>query len=252
MHEFPMLEVAGLRIDISTFIAIIVSAIITFVLARLAVRNLSVENPSKLQNFMEWVVEFVHSTIASTMPLNRVKPFMSLGLTLILFIFISNLLGLPFGIVTEVTQVNETLGVTKEMLDKYDGHVHLAWWKSPTADLSVTFGLALVVFILIHFLGLKMNRKHYLAHYFKPFPVFFPLNIIETLVKPMTLGIRLFANIFAGEVLIATILMLGWVGIPFLAVWQGFSIFVGAIQAFLFTILTMVYISQAVIHEEHE
>lgn len=252
MHEFPVLKVAGLNLDLSTFIAIIVSAIITFVLARLAVRNLSVENPSKLQNFMEWVVEFVQSTIASTMPLHRVKPYVSLGLTLIMFIFISNLLGLPFGIVTEFHHVNETLGVTKEMLDKYGGHAHLAWWKSPTADLSVTFGLAVIVFFLIHFLGMKLNRKHYLEHYFKPFPIFFPLNIIETLVKPLTLGIRLFANIFAGEVLISTILMLGWVGIPFLAVWQGFSIFVGAIQAFLFTILTMVYISQAVIHEEHE
>jgi len=252
MHEFPIFEAAGFRIDISTVIAIVVSAVITFLLARLAVRNLSVDNPSKLQNFMEWVVEFVQSTIGSTMPSHRVKPFVSLGLSLIVFIFISNLLGLPFGIVTEIDHVDEMLGVTKELLDENEGHVHLAWWKSPTADLSVTFGLATVVFFLIHILGMKMNRKHYLRHFFKPYPIFFPLNIIETLVKPLTLGIRLFANIFAGEVLIATILMLSWGGLPFLAVWQGFSIFVGAIQAFLFTILSMVYISQAIIHEEHE
>ncbi|AJY74566.1 F0F1 ATP synthase subunit A [Paenibacillus beijingensis] len=251
MHEFPVLHIGGLQIDISTFTAITISVIITFVLAKLAVRNLSVDNPSKLQNFMEWVVEFVQTTIASTMPLNKVRPYVALGMTLIMFIFISNLLGLPFGIVTETHHANEALGITKEMLEEHGGHAELAWWKSPTADLSVTSGLAVIVFVLIHFLGLKLNRKHYLKHYFEPFWFFFPLNLIKELSKPLTLALRLFANIFAGEVLIATILMLGIAGTPFMIAWQGFSIFVGAIQAFLFTILTMVYISQATIHEEH-
>jgi F-type H+-transporting ATPase subunit a len=250
MHLFPELKIGGLIIDISSFIAITVSVIITFVLARLAVRNLSVDNPSRLQNFLEWVVEFVQNTIASTMPLNKVKPYVSLGMTLIMFIFVSNLLGLPFGIVTETHDPIEALGITQEELDHHGGHAELAWWKSPTADLSVTAGLALMVFVLIHFLGLKLNRKHYLKHYFEPFWFFFPLNVIKELAKPLTLALRLYANIFAGEVLIATILMLGVIGTPFLIVWQGFSIFVGAIQAFLFTILTMVYISQATIHNE--
>ncbi|TVX97122.1 F0F1 ATP synthase subunit A [Cohnella terricola] len=252
MHEFPVLEVGGLHIEISTFLAITVSAIITFLLARLAVRNLSVENPSKLQNFMEWVVEFVQNTIASTMPLRRVKPFVALGLTLIMFIFISNLLGLPFGIVTETHSVNAALGVTQELLNEHGGAVELAWWKSPTADINVTAGLAVIVFVVVHFLGLKLNRKHYIKHYFQPYWFFAPLNLIETIAKPLTLALRLYANIFAGEVLIATILMLGIAGTPFMIVWQGFSIFVGAIQAFLFTILTMVYISQAAIHDENE
>lgn len=250
MHKFPVWEIGGLHIDISTFIALTVSAIITFVLARLAVRNLSVDNPSKLQNFMEWVVEFVHSFIASAMPLNRVKPFLSLGMTLIMFIFISNLLGLPFGIVTETHHAYESIGITETMLEEEGGHVEIAWWKSPTADINVTAGLALIVFVIVHFLGLKLNNKHYLKHYFQPYPIFFPINLIETFSKPLTLALRLFANIYAGEVLIATILMLGVVGTPFLVAWQAFSIFVGAIQAFLFTMLTMVYISQAAIHDE--
>jgi len=250
MHFFPVLTIGGLTIDISTFIAITVSVIVTFIVARLAVRNLSVENPSKMQNFLEWVVEFVHNTIASTMPLERVKPFLKLGMTLILFIFISNLLGLPFGIVTETSSVNETLGITQAVLDKHHGHAEVAWWKSPTADLSVTAALAVIVIFMVHYLGLKLNRKHYLKHYFEPFPIFFPLNVIKELSKPLTLALRLYANIFAGEVLIATILKLGLLGTPFLIAWQGFSIFVGAIQAFLFTILTMVYISQATVHNE--
>ncbi|WP_138753755.1 F0F1 ATP synthase subunit A [Paenibacillus sinopodophylli] len=250
MHEFPVMPLGPFNIDISTTVAILVSVIVTFLIAKLAVRNLSVDNPSKMQNFLEWVVDFVQNFISSTMPANRVKPFVSLGMTLIMFIFVSNLLGLPFGIVTETHHVYENLGVTQELLDEKGGHVELAWWKSPTADISVTAGLALIVFVIVHFLGLRLNRKHYLKHYFHPFPVFLPVNIIETISKPVTLALRLFANIFAGEVLIATILMLGWYGTPFLAAWQGFSLFVGGIQAFLFTILTMVYISQSAIHDE--
>jgi len=250
MHLFPIVEFMGIRFDLSAIIAIVVTSIIVFVLARLSVRNLSVENPSKMQNFMEWVIEFVHSTIASTMSFEKAKKFVSLGMTIIVFIFVGNLLGLPFQIVTEATTEIEWLGITQAVLDSHDGHAHIAWWKSPTADLSVTAGLALVVFVIVHSLGLKWNRKHYLKHYFEPYPIFFPINLIETLAKPLTLALRLYANILAGEILITTILMLGGWGVPFMMVWQGFSIFVGAIQAFLFTILTMVYISQAAVHED--
>ncbi|TYP75647.1 F0F1 ATP synthase subunit A [Paenibacillus methanolicus] len=254
MHLFPVITIGGIQFDLSSLIAITVSALITLVLSMVAVRRLSVDNPTKIQNFLEWVAEFVHNTIASTMPMNKVKSFMTLGMTLIMFIFISNLLGLPFGIVTETHQVNETLGITQADLDKHHGEAHIAWWKSPTADLSVTAGLALIVFVLVNFLGLKMNTKGYLKSYFQPFWFFFPLKVIEEIAKPLTLALRLYANIFAGEVLIATILMLGVVGTPFLIAWQGFSLFVGAIQAFLFTILTMVYISHAIVShdEEHE
>jgi F-type H+-transporting ATPase subunit a len=244
MHEFPIWKVGSLNIDISTFLAITVSFVIVLVLARLAVRNLSVENPSKMQNFMEWVIEFVHNLIASTMPLHKARPYIALGVTLIVFIFISNLLGLPFGIVTHHEHELHLFGYPIE------GH-ELAWWKSPTADLSVTSALAVIVFVLVHYLGLTQNTKYYLKHYVEPYWFFLPLNILKELAKPLTLALRLFANIFAGEVLIATILMAGIWGTPLLAAWQGFSIFVGAIQAFLFTILTMVYISQATVHEEH-
>jgi len=254
VHEFPVIEVGGFHLDLSAILAIVVSGIITFVIAKLATRNLSIRNPSKLQNFMEWVVEFVHKTIASTMPLSKVKMFVGLGMTLITYLFVSNLLGLPFGIVTEHHEEFRLFGsvvVSEETIEKHGGEVHVAWWKSPTADIMVNFGLAIIVFFLIHILGLKMNRKHYLKHYVEPYPVFLPLNLIEQIVRPVTLAVRLYANIYAGELLIATILMLNFVGIPLLAVWQGFSIFVGAVQAFLFTILTMVYISQAIVHEDH-
>ncbi|GAB6927590.1 F0F1 ATP synthase subunit A [Paenibacillus sp. JCM 10914] len=252
MHDAPIIDLGGFRLDLSALIMLLVTGIIVFVLARLAVRNLSVENPSKMQNFMEWVVEFVQGLIASTMDLKKGKAYISLGLTLIIFIFVANLLGLPFAIITDLpadfTVFGMTIEATRGLADGYFAHV--LWWKSPTADISVTAGLALVVFILMNYLGLKLNRKHYLKHYLEPFPMFLPLNIIENLAKPIALAIRLFANIFAGEVLITVILKMGFFGIPFLAVWQGFSIFIGALQAFIFTILTMVYIAQTTIHDE--
>lgn len=259
MHELPVLKLGGLNLDLSTIGTFIISAIIVFVIARLAVRNLSVENPSKMQNFMEWAVEFVRNIVASTMPLKHGKAYISLGMTLILFIFVSNLLGLPFAIITEHTEEFSIAGQTiysqdyidEKMANGHEDGIHVVWWKSPTADLSVTLGLALVVFIAIHYLGLKKNRKHYIKHYFEPYWFFLPLNIIKEAFKPITLGIRLFANIFAGEILISTIVMAGFFGIPLMMAWQGFSVFIGGIQAFLFTMLTMVYIAQSSVHEEH-
>ncbi|MEK3733153.1 MULTISPECIES: F0F1 ATP synthase subunit A [Paenibacillus] len=252
MHESPIIKFGGFHLDLSAVIMLFVTCTIVFVLVRLAVRNLSVENPSKLQNFMEWVVEFVQGIVASAMDLKKGKGYISLGLTLILFIFVANLLGLPFAIITDLPANFEVFGKTIEATrNLHDGYMaHVLWWKSPTADISITAGLAIIVFILMNYLGLKLNRKHYLKHYLEPFPIFLPLNIIENLAKPVALAIRLFANIFAGEVLITVILKMGILGIPFLAVWQGFSIFVGALQAFIFTILTMVYIAQTTIHEE--
>jgi F-type H+-transporting ATPase subunit a len=251
MHELPVLEIGGFHIDLSTWIMIIVSSVIVFVIARLSVRKLSVDNPGKLQNMMEWVVEFVKGIIASAMDWKHGKPYINLALTLILFIFVSNLLGLPFAIVTEHTEELKIAGYTV-VHQPEEGHpAHVVWWKSPTADLSVTMGLAVIIFVLTHYLGMRKNRKHYLKHYVEPYAVFFPLNLIKEISKPITLGMRLFANIFAGEILIATIVMAGLFGIPIMIAWQGFSIFVGAIQAFLFTMLSMVYIAQATVHEEH-
>ena len=128
------------------------------------------------------------------------------------------------------------------------------WWKSPTADPVVTLTLAVMVVALSHYYGVKMKgAKEYGKDYFKPVAFMLPFTIIGELANTLSLGFRLYGNIYAGEVLIALLLQLaatGWIGaiggfLP-LMVWQGFSIFVGALQAFIFTMLTMVYISNKV------
>jgi len=263
MHEAPIIKLGGFSIDISIVTMLIVTCVVVFILARLAVRNLSVENPGKLQNFMEWAVEFVQGMISSTMDMKKGKAFVSLGMTLMMFILVGNLLGLPFGVVTEysepghkifgqeITTVNanafEELHAKKP--NEEHPHIGLAWWKSPTADASVTMGLALMIFFIVHFLGMTRNTKAYFKSYIEPFPVFFPIKFIEVFSNLLTHGMRLYGNIFAGEVLISVLLGAGVFGIPGLIIWQGFSVFVGCIQAFVFTMLTMVYISHSI--EDH-
>jgi len=249
-HLAPIVKLGGgVNLDLAAILMIVVTSLIVFIFARLAVRNLSVENPGKLQNFMEWVVEFVSNIIGTATDFKRGRVYLSLGLALILYIFIGNMLGLPFNFITEAHHGHATfLGMELFMDGKEEAE--FAWWKSPTADASMTMALALTVIVISHVQGVRHNRKHYLKHYFEPWPFFLPINIIETLAKPLTLGLRLFGNIYAGEVMISVILGMSWVGIPALLVWQGFSVFVGAIQAFVFTMLTMVYIGQASIHEE--
>ena len=251
-HLAPIIKIGGIEFDLSAILMIVISSVIVFVLARLSVRRLSVDNPGKMQNFMEWVVEFVQGIIGQAMDYRKGRGYLMLGLTLILYIFVSNMLGLPFGIVTEAHGGHIPTVFGHELVVKGEPeHLAWAWWKSPTADAAMTMALALTVLVISHIQGLRKNTKHYLRHYtHNPNLVFLPIHLLEIASKPLTLGLRLFGNIYAGEVMIGVILGMGWVGIPALIVWQGFSIFVGAIQSFVFTMLTMVYISKAITHDE--
>lgn len=217
--------------NLATVLTLLVSATIVFIIAFISTRNLQLK-PTGMQNFMEWVMDFVKGIIKSNMDWKTGGRFHVLGITLIMFIAVANMLGLPFsGIVI---------------------HGDL-WWKSPTADPVVTLTLASMVTVLATFYGIKL---HGVGHYFKTFvqPKSFllPLKIIEEFANTLTLGLRLYGNI-AGEILLGLLAgmagggFLGFLGaiIPTMA-WLGFSIFVGFIQAFVFTMLTMVYLSHKV------
>jgi F-type H+-transporting ATPase subunit a len=133
---------------------------------------------------------------------------------------------------------------------------------APTADLNTTVAFALLVFFGIQFVAVRQSGIKAYAHLFKPFPILFPLNVIEELARPVVLALRLFFNIFVGELLlfvVATIiasnvkvgpvsLSLGAAIVPFFL--QFFNFFVGTLQAFVFTLLSIVYLSLATA-EEH-
>ena len=242
-----------LKFNLSTSLMSIVTVLVILAIVIPATRKLTAGVPTGAQNLMEWIADFVRGVISSTMDMKKGQNFVLLGISLILFIFVANMLGLPFNFITVHHEPFSLFGVdivTQEMLAEHHGEAHVAWWKSPTADASVTLAMSIMMVILTNVFGIKyMGTKGYIKHYFEPHPVFFPIHLIEEFAKTLTLGFRLYGNIFAGEILIAVILMLPfWAAAVPLAVWQGFSIFVGAIQSFVFVILSMVYTSQKIQH----
>lgn len=200
----------GLTFNLDTLFMTWLTMAIIILLAFLATRRLAFR-PAGWQNALEAIIEFLLEQIESTLgPKGRkLAPFV---FTLFLFIFIGNELGLVPSL------------------------------KSPTSDLNTTLGLALIVIIFVQLLAIKeKGLKKYFGHFFKPYVFFLPINIIEELSKPVTLAFRLFGNIIAGEILLEILGKLVPYGVPTL--WLAFSVFVGVVQAFIFTMLTMSYLS---------
>lgn len=226
---------------------IVMAVILIFCL--MGVRHLTSGKPGKMQNFLEWIVDFVKNLVSDNMNYEQGRPLLGYLLTLILFVFFSNLLGL---IPNFTFNLFEHSHVEFLQLNKiFEGQLLM----SPTADINTTMALALLTIILVLYLGIKTKGLSYFHHFIEPFKVMAILHIIDLISKPLTLAFRLFGNIFAGEVLLKVILMIPgiWVlpGILPMTVWLAFSIFIGAIQAYVFTVLTTAYVSQAVTATEH-
>ena len=116
---------------------------------------------------------------------------------------------------------------------------------SPTNDLNTTLGLAIASSLLIHFYFIKNKGfGHWIKHFFEPIAPFVFLNLIEEISKPITLAMRLFGNILAGEILLEVLNNLAPWLVPI--VWIAFSLFVGVIQAYIFTTLVSVYMKESV------
>jgi len=172
--------------------------------------------PKGVQNFMEMLVEAIYNLTKQTMG-NENAGFAPYVGTLLLFIGISNISGL-FGI------------------------------RPPTSDLNTTFALAIMTFCMTHYFGVKNKGFGYLKGFLEPFPLLLPMNIIGELANPISLSFRLFGNILGG--LIIMNLLYGALGmwglIPVPAVLHVyFDVFAGLLQSFIFTMLTMVFVSMA-------
>ena len=222
MHEIGVREVvqfAGFTFNWETLVMTWITMAIVLLIAVLATRNLQMV-PQGWQNVVEAIVVWLHEQIDATMGKNGrfLAPFV---VSLFMFLLVSNWLGL------------------------------IPKMASPTNDLNTTLGLALLVIVMVHGLGLYMKGGHYITHFFQPTPVFVIINAIEEVAKPITLAFRLFGNILAGEILIIILLQLMpiWMPIPSV-IWLAFSIFIGGVQAFIFTMLSMAYLANAVKSEE--
>ncbi|MBE9896939.1 F0F1 ATP synthase subunit A [Enterococcus casseliflavus] len=232
-----MFHIGPIWFDGTVAMMTIISCIIVFWVVFICTRNLQMK-PKGKQNFIEWVIDFVRGIVADNLPGSQVNNFHLLGVTMFLFVFVANEIGL-------VTKIVTTDDITL--------------WKSPTADPFVTLTLALMVISLTHFFGIKsLGFKNYLINsYLKPVGFLLPLKIIEEFTNVITLGLRLYGNIFAGEVLLGLIanmfISLGWWSLPIVMplemIWIGFSLFIGAIQAYVFVTLTMVFMSHKIVAE---
>jgi len=139
----------------------------------------------------------------------------------------------------------------------------IPWLEEPTKDLNTTFALGLVSFFYVQINSIKAKGfKHYVLHYFEPFALMFPLHVIGTLSSILSISFRLFGNIFggciisslyadllSGSILGQTIGLLSGLNISMLLM---FGIFEGVIQAFVFTMLTLTYLSMAILPDEND
>lgn len=211
-----------LAFNVKTMVLTWVVMIIIGIFAIAATRNMDMRRPRGAQNVLEIVFEGIRGLVNQNMDPKKGAALVTVVVTYFIFILISNLIGLV-----------PTLA-------------------SPTADYNTTLALALCTLFLIHYFGVKYKGLGYYKHYIKPNPVFLPLHLVDDIARPMTLTFRLYGNIYGGEVLIMVLLGLlgGWAHVfgGFLAsvIWLAFSVFVGFIQAFVFTMLSIAYVSQAV------
>jgi len=201
-------------------VAIVVTALI-IVFFKLTVRNLSVSAPGKMQYFLESLYKFFQGLLDDMIG-HEGRRFIPILGTLGLFIAVSNLIGL-----------------FPEM-------------ESPTANINTTAGCAIFIFIYYHAVGIK---KHGFIHYIKSFagPVwwlswlFFPIEIISHFARPLSLTMRLFGNIFGEDLVIIIIASI----VPFIAPLpvMALAVFTSLLQAFIFVMLSTVYLSGAVADE---
>jgi F-type H+-transporting ATPase subunit a len=239
-------ELFGWTFNVDTIVSTVVAVLVVLLLGFLARRALTKKSedhvPTKLQLMWESVVNEVNTQVEDN--LGRVHPYAApLAISIFFFVLVANWLELV------PTELNE------------DTHLLPA----PTADTNLTYALALVTMVSVWVYGIRLKGvRGYFRHFIEPFPVMLPLNILEELIKPVTLALRLFGNIFAGGIMLALIgALIAWqvgdipvggvLGFVFNIVWKLFDMFIGAIQAFIFALLTVLYFAMAGAgHEEHD
>ena len=239
-HTYLISKLFGydITVNIPSAITTLITVVLTFIFVMFITSRIKLRPDSKRQNMAELLAFFVSDNIIKgNVDWKKYgKGLWATALTLISFIAIAN-----------------TIGVLIEV--SYDGVVYV---NSITAAPPFTFTLAVLVIVFTHYAGLKYKGpKHYVGTYTSSGIGIAPFKIIEEFTNLLTLSMRLFGNIYAGEVLLALLATLATAGvfgaitgIAGLVVWKGFSLFIGFIQAYIFTILSFIYLSHK-INDEH-
>ena len=211
IHYLPKEIFSGVVINMQTMYMSWLTMAIVAAIVFAATRKAEII-PSGIQNIVEVFVDWLNGLMEGSMGIAGRRVAAPFVITLFLYIFIGNELGL-------LPQIGP----------------HLT---SPTNDINVAFGLAITVSLAVYLFGVMRQGLGYFKHFTQPFAAMLPLNILEELAKPLTMALRLFGNILAGEILLLVLYMLSPWLIP--NIWIGFSLIVGFLQAFIFTMLTMI------------
>ena len=214
-----MFNIFGIEVWITDTIIstwIIMGVLITFaIVVRIKLRNIQ-EVPTGLQNAVEAIVELFDNYVRTTAG----DKLMFLGnwfFTVFIFILLSNISGLFF-------------------------------LRPPTADWSMTVGIAIVTFALIQAMGIKYRKGRYIKSYFEPMFLFLPINIIGELARPISISFRLFGNILAGLIMMQLLYSMAPVFTIFAipaALHAYFDIFAGVLQTYIFVTLSLSFIAGA-------
>ncbi len=236
-----------LAINVDSMFWSVLLGLIFVLLFRNVAKKISIDNPGKLQLAVEAIVEFVDSSVRETFH-GTSRLIAPLGLTIFVWVFLMNLMDLVP--VDWIPLAAEKIGIPYMKV-------------VPTTDVNVTFGMSIAVFILILVyttmykgpLGLvKDLTMHPIAPptsgiglLAAPFIIAFNfiLESVALLAKPVSLSLRLFGNMFAGELIFILIALLGLYQLPLHFGWAVFHVLIVTLQAFIFMMLTIVYLSLA-------
>jgi F-type H+-transporting ATPase subunit a len=192
--------------------------------------------PSRMQSVIELPVEWIASIVATSS--SRWRGYVALIAGFFLMILVANWIGLLPGV--------GTIGLVEE---SHGEQVLIPFIRPASADLNFTLGLSIVAFVVFVAWGVRVNgpigylkelvgEPRYMA------PLMFPIHLISELSRLISLSMRLFGNVFAGEVLLATMLALTFVAVP--TIFLGLEAVFGFVQALVFSLLAMTYISLAI------
>lgn len=224
-------------LHIDTLLVSLTLGLVFFFIFRWVARRVTEGKPGRLQNAIEMVFTFVQKQVVDNFKC-RDRFVSALALTIFAWVFLMNFMDL----------------IPVDLLPELFKSAGVPYFRAvPTADLNLTFGLSIGVFLLIIIYNIKhKSLKTLISESFAhPFPWYlFPVNflfkVVEELAKPLSLALRLFGNLYAGELIFILIALT-----PFYmqwllgGVWLGFHLFVITLQAFIFMILTIVYLSMA-------
>lgn len=231
----PTLQLGPVTFDLTLLAMSLLTVFLVFIFVYWASRKVSLK-PRGKQNILEYLFEFVVDFTKGNIGPHYMKDYSLFLFLLFLFVAVANNIGLMSKV---------------ETLDGYN------LWTSPTANLGFNLAFATLITIICHVEGIR--RRGFVA-YLKAFAepaAMTPMNILEEFTNLASLALRLYGNIFAGEVLAGLLLSLShqafyWWPVAFLAnfIWTAFSVFISCVQAYVFTMLTSMYLGKKINGEE--